>query len=190
VLLAEVTQAHETAAATEATCAVAMLVAEASAREAIAARDSATLHVKDAEDRAALVEREAQEMVSREEVGNATVLAFAHEDAEGLARKFALLEDEFATEDWAREVSEREWRGQSEELTLLQTWGSKLCDAIIGLPQARHHLIEACGSRPSAILKCPQSLPRFGSGVYCHGVGVLVLAQQHLPCGGSERAGR
>jgi hypothetical protein len=37
MLLAEVTQAHETTAATEATCAVAMLVAEASAREAIAA---------------------------------------------------------------------------------------------------------------------------------------------------------
>jgi hypothetical protein len=37
------------------------------------------------------VERKAREMVSRVEVENATALASAHEDAEGLAWKIVLL---------------------------------------------------------------------------------------------------
>jgi hypothetical protein len=40
------------------------------------------------------VEREALERVSRVEVENAMMLASAHEDAEGLARKVALHKDE------------------------------------------------------------------------------------------------
>jgi hypothetical protein len=68
------------------------------------------------------------------------VLASAHEDAEGLARKIALLEDELAVEHRAWEVSEREHREQFDELTLLQTQGSELCRAIVYHPWARHHL--------------------------------------------------
>jgi hypothetical protein len=46
--------------------------------------DSTTLRVKDAEDRAALGEREARERVSRVEAKNAMALASVPEDAEGL----------------------------------------------------------------------------------------------------------
>jgi hypothetical protein len=99
--------------AMEVACATAMLIAETSAREAVAARDSTALHVKDAEDRAALVEREALQRVSRVEVENTTVLASAHEDAEGLAWKIALLEDELAAEHRALKVCEREHRNNS-----------------------------------------------------------------------------
>jgi hypothetical protein len=64
VLQAEVGWAREATAATEATRTVAVLAARTSAREADAARDNATLHIKDAEDRATLVEGEALERVS------------------------------------------------------------------------------------------------------------------------------
>jgi hypothetical protein len=47
-------------------------------------RDSATLHVKDVEDRATLAEREAWERVSTMEMENTTTLASAREDAEDL----------------------------------------------------------------------------------------------------------
>jgi hypothetical protein len=67
------------------------------------------------------VEREALERVSRAEVENAMVLASAHEDAEGFARKIALLEEEVIAERQAREVFEREHREQFKELTLMQT---------------------------------------------------------------------
>jgi CYTH domain-containing protein len=83
-LLVEVTPVWETATAVEATRIPAMLATEISAREATVAWDSATLRVKDAEDRATLVEREALERMSREEAENAMVLASAHEDVEGL----------------------------------------------------------------------------------------------------------
>jgi hypothetical protein len=76
------------AIAVEATCVMAMLVAETSAQDAAAARDSATLHVNDAEDWVALVEREALERVEAE---NAVALASAREDVECFARKIALL---------------------------------------------------------------------------------------------------
>jgi hypothetical protein len=59
--------------------------------EAAAAWDGTVVHIRDAEDRVALVEREAWERVSRVETGNATVLAFAHENAEGFVRKVAFL---------------------------------------------------------------------------------------------------
>jgi hypothetical protein len=54
-----VARAREAIDTTQAACVVAVYAAETSAREAATARDSATLRVKDAEDRAALVEREA-----------------------------------------------------------------------------------------------------------------------------------
>jgi hypothetical protein len=60
------------------------------------------------EDWATLVEREALERVSRVEVENATMLAFAHEDAEGLARKVTLPEDDHTVVRQAQQVSKRE----------------------------------------------------------------------------------
>jgi hypothetical protein len=139
-LLAEVTRAQETATTVEVTCDVAMLTVEASAREAVVAWDSTAIRVKDVEDRATLAEREALERVSRAKVENAMALASSCEDAKGLAQKIALLEDELAAECQAWEVSEREHQEQSEEFTILQTWGSELCHAIGGAPLARHHL--------------------------------------------------
>jgi hypothetical protein len=93
-----------------------------------AVQDNATRHVKDAEDRAALAEREVLEWVSKSEAENATALASAHEDSEVLALKVTLLKDELAVEH----------RSHIEELSLLQTWGSEMCHAIIGPAQAKH----------------------------------------------------
>jgi hypothetical protein len=62
------------------------------------ALDSAALHVKDVEDRAALAEREARERVSIMEVDNAMALASAREDVEVLVWKIALLQGELAEE--------------------------------------------------------------------------------------------
>jgi hypothetical protein len=118
-LLAEVTWVQEVAAAAEAARVTTMLAVETSAQEATVARDNATLCVKDVEDQASQVEREALERLLRAEAENAVVLAAAHEGGEGFARKIALLEDELAAECQAREVSERERREQFEELTLL-----------------------------------------------------------------------
>jgi hypothetical protein len=58
-----------------------MLAIETSAREAATAWDSATLCVKDVEDRATLAKREALERVSRAEAENAVMLASAHKIA-------------------------------------------------------------------------------------------------------------
>jgi hypothetical protein len=65
------------------------------------------------------VEWEALKRVSWVEAKNGTTLASTREAAECLARKIALLEDEFEAEHRAPEVSEREHREQLEELTLL-----------------------------------------------------------------------
>jgi hypothetical protein len=71
---------------------------ETSAQEAAAVWDNIALHVKDAEDRFTLVEREALESVSRVELKNATALASAREDAKGSIRKITLLGGELAAE--------------------------------------------------------------------------------------------
>jgi hypothetical protein len=63
--------------------------------------------------------REALERVSRVKAENVMALASACEDAEGIARKITLLEDELTAESQAQEVFERERREQFEELTLL-----------------------------------------------------------------------
>jgi hypothetical protein len=147
-LSAEVTRAREVTATAEAAHVVAVLAAEASAQEAVVERDNAALHVKDAEEWAALVEREALEGVSRVEVENTVALAFARDDAEGFVQKISLLEGELVVER-VREASERERREQFEELTLLQTQGSELCHVIIDPPQTRHHLSE--GMRLAAL---------------------------------------
>jgi hypothetical protein len=97
-LQAKVIQARGAIATAEADHATAVLATKTSAHEAIAARDDATLRIKDAEDRAALAEREALERVSRVEVENFAALASIREDAEGFAWKIALLEDELVRE--------------------------------------------------------------------------------------------
>jgi hypothetical protein len=66
-LLAEVTRVQEAAAAAEAARVTTMLVVETSAQEAAVARDNATLCVKDVEDQASQVEREALERLLRAE---------------------------------------------------------------------------------------------------------------------------
>jgi hypothetical protein len=90
-LRAEVTQIREAIAAVEAARAAAMLSTEAFAQEATAAWDGVTLRIKDVEDRAALVLREAAlvlrealERVSRVEAENSAALASARDDAESL----------------------------------------------------------------------------------------------------------
>jgi hypothetical protein len=133
-----VTRAWGAIAATETDQATTLIAADTSAQEAIAVWDDTTLRIKDAEDRAALAEREALERVSRAETENSTALTSICEDAEGLARKITLLEDEPVRERRARETSEREHRTCFEELTLLQTWGSELCHAFVGPPWAKH----------------------------------------------------
>jgi hypothetical protein len=80
----------------KAACIMAVLAAKTSIQEATVARDITTLRVKDTEDRASLMEREAQERVSTMEAENVVALASAHEDAKGLVRKIALLEGELA----------------------------------------------------------------------------------------------
>jgi hypothetical protein len=75
----------------EATRAVAVRAVDASAKEAMTARESTTTLVKEAEDWAALAER-----VSRMEAESATTLAPARGEAEGLAKMIVLLEGELA----------------------------------------------------------------------------------------------
>jgi hypothetical protein len=98
MLLAEVTRAWEAAADVKAAHITAMLAVETSVWEASVAWDSATLRVKDAEDRPTLAEREELERMSRVEAVNVTVLACAHEDVEGLIGKITLLEGNLVVE--------------------------------------------------------------------------------------------
>jgi hypothetical protein len=72
------------------------------------AQDSATLHVKDVEERATLAERKALKRVSRVEVEDAATLASANEDAKHFVQKIALLEGELAAlhhNEMARELA-------------------------------------------------------------------------------------
>jgi hypothetical protein len=103
----------------EAGHATTLLATETSTQQSTAAWDSDSLRIKDAEDRAALAMRDALERVSRVEAENSAVLTSVREDAKGLARKIALLEDELTREHRARETSEREHQSCIKELTLL-----------------------------------------------------------------------
>jgi hypothetical protein len=93
-LQVEVTRAPEAATATEVAHVMVVLAAETSAREAVAAWDTAAILVKDAEDQAALVEKVARERVSRVEAESVAMLPSAHEEAEGLVWKIILLKGE------------------------------------------------------------------------------------------------
>jgi hypothetical protein len=70
--------------------------------------------VKDVEDRATLVEREAQERLSRAEVESTVVLASAHEEPEGHVQKVALLEGELAEARRVQEVAKENYHGLSD----------------------------------------------------------------------------
>jgi hypothetical protein len=74
--------------------------------------------------------------VSQAEAENFAVLSSTRDDAEGLAKKIALLESELVEGRWAHEMSEREHRKCFDKLNLLQTRGSKLCLSIVGPPRA------------------------------------------------------
>jgi hypothetical protein len=158
-----VTRAREAAVAIEAARVAAELEAKTFAEEATTARESVVALVRDVEDRATLARWEARERVLRVEVKSVAVLASAHEKAEGLVRRIALLEGDHAEVHQAREMAEensrvlsnaaadaerrweeskREFQQQFEELTLLQVWGSKLCLAIVSPPRVRNHLSE------------------------------------------------
>jgi hypothetical protein len=99
--------------------------------------------------------------VSKVEAESTATLASTCEEAEGLVQRIALLEGELAEARQAREMAkensqgssdaavdverwweefDRESREQFEELTLLQSRGSELCLAIVGLPRVRNHL--------------------------------------------------
>jgi hypothetical protein len=82
-------------------------------------QNSAALRVGDAEDQAALAEKEAIERVSIAEARNTVVLVSSREVTEGLVWKITLLEDDLAVERRAQEVSKRERQAQFQELTLL-----------------------------------------------------------------------
>jgi hypothetical protein len=77
----EVTRAREATAAVEVTRVTVVLATETSAQETTVAQDITIVHIKDAEDPAALTEREARERVSRVEMENAATVASAREDA-------------------------------------------------------------------------------------------------------------
>jgi hypothetical protein len=95
------------------------------------------------------------------EVESVAVLVPAQGDANGHIRKVALLEGEHVEAHWARDVvgervhhfsissvegarrlmaSETEHQEQFEELSLLWSWGVKLCLSIIGPSQVMSHL--------------------------------------------------
>jgi hypothetical protein len=82
--------------AVEAAHAAVVHAAEASTQEATVAWESTVALVRNAEYWADLVEREAWERVSRFEAKSITTLASTHREAEGFARRIALLKGELA----------------------------------------------------------------------------------------------
>jgi hypothetical protein len=75
-------------------------VVEASTKEVTATWESTAALVRDAENWASMVEREARERVSIVEAESAIVLASAFEEAEGLAHRIVLLEGERTEENF------------------------------------------------------------------------------------------
>jgi hypothetical protein len=73
--------------------------------------------VRDAEDWAALAEREAHERVSRVEAESTTVLASARGEGNGLAQRIAHLEGELAEVCHARDMVRENSRGLSDMAT-------------------------------------------------------------------------
>jgi hypothetical protein len=99
-----------------------VLAAETSAQEATAAQDSVVTLVKEAEDWAAPMEREAQKRMLRVEPESAVVLASTREDAKSIGRKIALLEGELAEAHRAQEVAEENSHGLSDAAADAKQW--------------------------------------------------------------------
>jgi hypothetical protein len=78
--------------------------------------ESVTAAVRDAEDRAALTEREAQKRVTRVQEKSATTLASARGKAKDLAQRIALLEGKLAKALQARDTAEENSWGLSDKV--------------------------------------------------------------------------
>jgi hypothetical protein len=72
-----------------------------------------------------------------------------------------------------RVASETEHQAHFEELTLLQTQGSELCHAIVGPPQAKHHLSEGMRLATLHHTKMAKELAMFQAGVSSTAESVL-----------------
>jgi hypothetical protein len=159
----EVTRAWEATVVVKVVRVEAVRDAEASAQEVAVTWESIATVIRDAEDRAALAEREARERVSRVEAESATTLASSRGEVEDLAWWIALFEgglaevrnsrdmteekswgltDTVTDAEWRLEESKRECREQVKELTLLQIRGFELCLTVVGPPRVRSHLLE------------------------------------------------
>jgi hypothetical protein len=95
---------------------------------------------------------------------------------------FGGLSDAVAIGEQWLVVSERERQEQFEELTLLQTRGSKLCLAIVGPPQVRNHLSNA-GCCPPPYRDGPRACRGSSRAILYRGVNARALARGILPCG-------
>jgi hypothetical protein len=157
----EVIWAREVVAAAEAARVMVVHVAAVSARQAAMVREGATTLFQEVETQTTITKREAWETVLRMEVESATMMASTHGEAEGFDRRTALLEGELmdawrardtaeanpqslssvvADVDRREEEAERDCWEWVQELTLLQTQGSNLCQAIVGPLKLRGHL--------------------------------------------------
>jgi hypothetical protein len=155
---------REAIAAAEAACAVAMLTTEASAREADAVRDGATLCIKDAEDRATLAEREVLERVSRAEVENSTALTSLVTTPRALHRRSPSLR-----------VSSRKsvglmrhQRGNTRSVSMSSPFyrlGARSCASPSSALLGSGPCPRECDLQPSTIMRWSRSLPR--SGQWC-----------------------
>jgi hypothetical protein len=92
----EVTRAWAATIAVEAAPFAVVHAVEASAQEVVAVWESTVALVKDVEDRAAQVEREAQEMVWRVEAKSVTMLDSACGEVDVFTRRISLLDGELA----------------------------------------------------------------------------------------------
>jgi hypothetical protein len=92
----EVIQVRVAAIATEAARAAVVHSAKASAKGVTMAQENIMTLIKDAEDWAALADREARDRMLRLEVESATSFASPHGEVEDFARRIAYLEGELA----------------------------------------------------------------------------------------------
>jgi hypothetical protein len=114
------------------------------------------------------------------ETESAAVLASTCKEAEGSARRIAFLDGELMDVHEARDMAqvnsqnlsgvvadvdrrweedERECLERVQELTLLQTRGSELCQAIVGPPKVRGHLSEGMWITIIHHIKMVEQLP-------------------------------
>jgi hypothetical protein len=88
----------------------------------VAVWESVATLVRDVEDWATLAEMEAWGRVRWVEEKSTVVLAFAHEEVEGLVQRATLLEVELAEAHQAHEMSEENSRGLSDAVADAEWW--------------------------------------------------------------------